>query len=105
MSLNDPHWGRSSDEEKKNDRGDNSALTASEKTAKNKTPGRIRVRRMIGSRRIRLLTVRAAPAAMPAKTMSSAIAARKVFFRTMSLRICGRIFSRRPTRLWGARAA
>ena len=23
MSLNDPHWGRSSDEEKKNDRGDN----------------------------------------------------------------------------------
>ena len=83
----------------------NSALTASEKTAKNKTPGRIRMRKMIGIRRIRLLTVRAAPAAMPVKTMSSAIAARKVFFRTMILKICGRIFSRRPTRLWGAKAA
>ena len=54
----------------------NSALTASEKTAKNKTPGRIRMRKMIGIRRIRLLTVRAAPAAMPVKTMRSAIAAR-----------------------------
>ena len=106
MSLNDPHWAAALDEEKKNDRGDNEQRSDGVgENGEEQTPGRIRVRRMIGIRRIRPLTVRAAPAAMPVKTMSSAIAARKVFFRTMILRICGRIFSRRPTRLWGARAA